>query len=51
VKSKKLEVSDLIGKWESFVVSTIDTPQPGTKKCLVIAGSYFRGTIYGIYEL
>jgi len=51
VKSKKLEVSDLIGKWESFVVSTIDNPQPGTKKCLVIAGSDLRGTIYGIYEL
>ena len=51
VKSKKIDVSDLSGKWESFVVSTIDNPHPGTKKCLVIAGSDMRGTIYGIYEL
>ena len=51
VKSKKLDVSDLKGKWESFVITTIEYPQPGTKKCLVIAGSDKRGTIYGIYEL
>ncbi|MFA9390381.1 MAG: glycosyl hydrolase 115 family protein [Prolixibacteraceae bacterium] len=51
VKSKKLELKDLEGKWESFVITTIDRPQSGTKKCLVITGSDKRGTIYGIYEL
>lgn len=51
VKSKKLDVKDLKGKWESFIITTIENPQPGTKKCLVIAGSDKRGTIYGIYEL
>ncbi|MDA3927431.1 MAG: glycosyl hydrolase 115 family protein [Prolixibacteraceae bacterium] len=51
VKSKKLDLKDLKGKWESFVITTIENPQAGTKKCLVIAGSDKRGTIYGIYEL
>src|SRR5574344_1250945 len=51
VQSKKLDLKDLEGKWESFVIATIEKPQPGTKKCLVIAGSDKRGTIYGIYEL
>jgi hypothetical protein len=51
VESKKLDVADVKGKWETFVITTIDNPQPGTKKSLVIAGSDKRGTIYGIYEL
>lgn len=51
VSSKKLDITELKGKWESFVITTIDNPQPGTKRCLVIAGSDKRGTIYGIYEL
>jgi hypothetical protein len=51
VSSKKLDVKDLKGKWESFVIATIDNPLPNIKKCLVIAGSDKRGTIYGIYEL
>jgi hypothetical protein len=51
VKSKKLDTKDLKGKWESFVITTIDNPQPGTKSCLLIVGSDKRGTIYGIYEL
>jgi len=51
VASNMLDVADVKGKWESFVITTIDNPQAGTKMCLVIAGSDKRGTIYGIYEL
>ena len=51
VEAKKLDLKDLKGKWESFVITTIENPRPGTKKCLVIVGSDKRGTIYGIYEL
>ena len=51
VSSKKLDATDLKGKWESFVITIVPNPQPNTKKCLVIAGSDKRGTIYGIYEL
>lgn len=51
VASKKLDVADVKGKQETFVITTVDNPQPGTKNCLVIVGSDKRGTIFGIYEL
>jgi hypothetical protein len=51
VSTKKLDVNGIKGKWESFIITTIENPQPNVKKCLVIAGSDKRGTIYGIYEL
>lgn len=41
----------LKGKWESYVVKTLEHPMKGVDKALVIAGSDMRGTIYGIYEL
>ena len=51
VAAGKLDVSDLRGKWESFVITTVEQPMPGVERALVIAGSDKRGTIYGIYEL
>jgi hypothetical protein len=45
------EAETLAGKWEAYVVKTIDEPLPGVEKALVIAGSDKRGTIYGIYEV
>ncbi|MBK9989253.1 MAG: glycosyl hydrolase 115 family protein [Verrucomicrobia bacterium] len=51
VASGKLDASDLKGKWESFVITTVAQPLPGVERALVIAGSDKRGTIYGIYEL
>ena len=44
IKQRKLDVSKVRGKWESFVIDVIDGS-------LVIAGSDKRGTIYGIYEV
>ena len=44
IKQKKLDVSKVRGKWESFVIDVIEGN-------LVIAGSDRRGTIYGIYEV
>ena len=51
VATGKLDASDLPGKWESFVITTVANPVPGVERALVIAGSDKRGTIYGIYEL
>lgn len=51
VAASRLDVTDLRGKWESFVIATVPAPLPGVKQALVIAGSDKRGTIYGIYEL
>lgn len=51
IKSKKLDVSSIEGKWENFLIQTIQNPFPGVDKALVIAGSDKRGTIYGIYDI
>ncbi len=50
-KKKKLKESDLKGKYEKYVMTTVANPLPGVDEALVIAGSDRRGTIYGIYEL
>lgn len=44
IRDGKLDVSEVEGKWESFMIQTVDD-------CLVIAGSDKRGTIYGIYDV
>jgi hypothetical protein len=44
IKQKKLDVRDVKGKWEAYVIDIIDGN-------LVVAGSDKRGTIYGIYEI
>jgi hypothetical protein len=51
ISDQKIEVKDIAGKWETFLIQTVDNPLPGVKQGLVIAGSDKRGTIYGIYEL
>lgn len=47
----KISLSDISGRWECYLIQTVDNPFPGIKKALVIAGSDKRGTIYGIYEI
>ena len=47
----KLKVDSVKGKWETYVMETIEKPFEGVEKALVIAGSDKRGTIYGIYKL
>ena len=51
VKSGKIKIDVISGKWESFVIATVDHPMPGVGRALVIAGSDKRGTIYGLYEI
>jgi hypothetical protein len=51
VASKKLNVDAVRGRWESFVIATVDKPMPGIDRALVIAESDKRGTIFGIYEI
>ncbi len=50
-KKKKLNEKELKGKYEKYVMTTVNNPFPDVDKALVIAGSDRRGTIYGIYEL
>ena len=51
IKNKKIDVSEIKGKWESYLVQVVDKPFQGANRALVIAGSDKRGTIYGIYDL
>jgi hypothetical protein len=51
IKNKRLDVSKVKGKWETFIIQVIDKPMKGVSKALVIAGSDKRGTIFGIYDL
>ncbi len=47
----RIDVADISGKWECFVIQVVNNPLPGIDRALVIAGSDKRGTIYGIYEV
>lgn len=51
IQAGKLDVKDVEGKWETFVVQVIEQPMADVARALVIAGSDKRGTIYGIYDL
>lgn len=51
VKQGKLNINVIKGKWENFLIQTVESPFPGVERALVIAGSDKRGTIYGIYDL
>lgn len=51
ISSGKLNVSAIKNKWECFTITTIDNPQKGIKKAIVIAGSDRRGTAYGLFEI
>jgi hypothetical protein len=44
IKKKKINVRQVKGQWESYLIDVVDGN-------LVIAGSDKRGTIYGIYDL
>lgn len=51
ISSRKLDVSAVRGKWESFVIATVKDPLPGVSSGLVIAGSDRRGTAFGVFDL
>ena len=49
VRQKAIDVSAFIGKWESFIITTVNRPSQG--QLLVIAGSDRRGTAFGLTSL
>jgi len=51
IRERKIDVSQIQGKWESTLIEVVSHPLPGVNRALVIAGSDKRGTIYGIYDL
>lgn len=51
IRSRKINVTSISGKWESFLIQVVARPLPGLTSALVIAGGDKRGTIYGIYDI
>lgn len=51
VQEKKLDVNGIAGKWETFLIQTVENPFPNFERALVIVGSDKRGTIYGMFDL
>jgi hypothetical protein len=51
IRERRIDVSAIEGKWESFLTQVVPQAQSGIDSALVIAGSDKRGTIYGIYDL
>lgn len=47
----KIDVSQLKGKWEQFLIIPVKKPMEGVDMALVIAGSDKRGTIFGMFEI
>ena len=49
VRQKAIDVSAIKGKWESYIITTVNRPRQG--QLLVIAGSDRRGTAFGLTSL
>ncbi len=49
VRKKVIDVSAIKGKWESFIITTVNRPSQG--QLLVIAGSDRRGTAFGLMTM
>jgi hypothetical protein len=47
----KIDVGQLAGCTEKYLISTVSDPLDGIKEALVITGSDRRGVVYGIYEM
>jgi hypothetical protein len=51
IQQKKLNVTSIAGKWETYLIQVVLKPFPGVESALVITGSDKRGTIFGVYDL
>jgi hypothetical protein len=51
VRDRKIDVTDIAGKWEASLIQVVSQPLPGVERALVIAGGDKRGTIFGVYDL
>ena len=51
ISDKKIDVSSIQGKWDTFLLETVKNPFEGVDEALVIVGSNKRGTIYGMFDM
>ncbi|MEB3371809.1 hypothetical protein [Saccharopolyspora mangrovi] len=47
----KLDVTGIVGQWETSLEQVVTYPMPGVRQAFVIAGSDQRGTIFGAYDV
>lgn len=50
-RSGRIDLSQVRGKWETFLIANVSRPLPGIDQALVIIGSDRRGTSFGVFEL
>lgn len=51
VAEKRINLDALKGRWERFIIQTIDNPFPRVKRALIVVGSDRRGAAYGVFTL
>ncbi|MFH9659236.1 glycosyl hydrolase 115 family protein [Streptomyces sp. NPDC017248] len=51
IRSGKLDVTGISGRWETSLQTVVERPLPGVERAFVIAGSDPRGTIFGAYDV
>ena len=51
VAEKRIDVSDMDSRRETWLIEVVESPLPEVDHALVILGSDKRGTIYGLYDL
>ncbi|QJS10497.1 glycosyl hydrolase [Streptomyces argyrophyllae] len=51
IRSGKLDVTGVRGRWETSLQTVVEHPMPGVERAFVIAGSDPRGTIFGAYDV
>lgn len=51
ITAKKLDVTSIAGKWEAFTTQVVSSPWEGQDAAFVIAGSDFRGAVFGAYDV
>jgi hypothetical protein len=51
IAAGKVNATSIQGKWESFLIQTVDNPIAGVEKALVIAGSDRRGAAFGAFDI
>jgi hypothetical protein len=51
IAEKRIDVTEIEGRWEACLTQVVDDPLPGVGRALIIAGSDRRGTAFGVFEL
>ena len=50
-RRQKIDVQEIEGGWERYMIQVVDNPFPNVKQALVIAGSDRRGAAYGLFSI